>query len=79
MTDRPTAAGAMARADTAHQKIDSHEELCAERYGTINSILAELRSDSKAQSALLWGIVLSVGGASVLFLMGIVLHALKLA
>lgn len=72
MTERQTVAG-------AYSKIQSHEDLCAERYANIHTSLGELKEASGKQSALLWGIVLSVGGASVLFLVGIVLHALKLA
>lgn len=43
MTDRPTVAGALARAEAAYAKIDSHEEVCAIRYEGINKTLAELR------------------------------------
>jgi hypothetical protein len=48
MSDRRTTAGAYA-------KIEAHEDLCAERYRAINETLGELKSDGKAQSALLCG------------------------
>ena len=70
--ERQTVAGAYA-------KIEGHEDVCAERYSNINTTLGELKSAAVRQSALLWGIVLSVGGAAILFLVGIVLHALHLA
>jgi hypothetical protein len=72
MSDRRTTAGAYA-------KIEAHEDLCAERYRAINETLGELREAAGKQSALLWGIVLSVAGSALLFLVGIVLHALQLA
>lgn len=43
MSDRPTVAGALARAEEAHAKIVSHEEICAIRYDGINKTLGELR------------------------------------
>lgn len=72
MNERQTVAGAYA-------KIEGHEEVCAERYSSINTTLGKLESAAIRQSALLWGIVLSVGGTAILFLVGIVLHALRLA
>lgn len=71
MSDRQTVAGAFA-------KIESHEDLCAERYAGIHSTLGELKAAAEKQSTLLWGIVLSVAGSAVLLLVGIVTHALKL-
>lgn len=73
MSERPSIAGAMARADSAHQKIDDHERLCAERYGTIATTLAELKSDSKDQRQLLVTILLAVAGSAVLLLVSVVL------
>jgi hypothetical protein len=75
----PTAAGAMARADSAHEKIEAHEDLCAERYRAINTTLGELKADVSGQYKLLWGIVLSVGGCAIVTLLAILLHAVKLA
>jgi Flp pilus assembly protein TadB len=79
MTERPTVAGAMARADSAHQKIEDHEDLCAERYRAINTTLGDLKSASGDQSKLLWGIVLSIAGFTAVTLVAVVLHALRLA
>jgi hypothetical protein len=70
---------ALARADSAHQKIEDHEKLCAERYERINDTLSELKSDVSGQYKLLWGIVLSVGGCATVTLLAVVLHAVKLA
>lgn len=72
MTERPTATGAMARAESAHQKIEDHEKLCAERYGNINSTLDELKK-------LVWGVILGVAGFALMTLLAVMLHALKLA
>lgn len=68
----------MARANSAHERQDGHEELCAQRYASIAEALAELKGDAKGQRALLWGIILSVAGAVTMALMAIVLHAVKL-
>lgn len=73
--NRQSASGAYARADSAHQKIDDHEKLCFERYGNINTTLNQLKIAADRQSALLWGIVLSVGGAAVFIIISIMLHA----
>jgi uncharacterized protein YbcC (UPF0753/DUF2309 family) len=62
MTDRSSGAGAMARANSAHEKIESHEELCAERYSTIHSTLADLKADSRTQSRLVVGVLLALLG-----------------
>lgn len=60
MNERQTVAGAMARADSAHQKIDDHEKLCAERYGNINSNLDALKDGQKNHSRAAWGVVLAL-------------------
>lgn len=57
----------------------AHEELCAERYEGIRQILAELKSDSKDQHKLLWGVLLAVAGVSVTVLVAIVLKAANLS
>lgn len=76
---QPTLARVMARADEAHAKIASHEELCAERYAGIHSTLGELKEAANRQSALLWGIILSVAGATLLILITVVVHAAGLS
>lgn len=50
----------MAKAEAAQQKIDSHEELCAERYGTINSTLGELKKGQEGHSRAIWGGVIAL-------------------
>lgn len=72
---RPTAADAMVRADAAHAKLDAHEDLCAQRYGTISDILVEVKSDLKDQRKLMWGVILSVAGTAILALLGILLKS----
>jgi hypothetical protein len=62
MTDRPSVTGAMARADSAHQKIEDHERLCAERYANINAHLGELKDGAKTQSRLVIGVLLALLG-----------------
>lgn len=62
MSDRATASGAMARADAAHQKIEDHEKLCAERYANIHSTLGELKTGQRGHSRAAWGIVLALLG-----------------
>lgn len=71
MTDRPTVAGAMALADSAHQKIESHERLCAERYGNIHTGLDDLKK-------LVWGVILGGGGFGLVTLFAVILKAVKL-
>jgi hypothetical protein len=70
---------ALARADSAHQKIEAHEDLCAVRYKALEDALAELKSAVGGQYKLLWGIVLSFGGTAMVTLVAIVLKAVKLA
>lgn len=60
MTDRPTVAGAMARAESAHQKMDNHEAICALRYEQINTTLGELKDGAKAQNKLQWGVLVAI-------------------
>lgn len=54
MTERKTVASAHARIDLAEQSQDDHEKLCAERYGTINEKIDDLKDGQK------WAIRLSV-------------------
>lgn len=60
MTERATAAGAMAHADKAHDKIKSHEDLCAERYERIHETLTELKAGANAQNRLQWGVLIAI-------------------
>lgn len=54
MSERKTVAGAHARIDMAEQAQGDHEKLCAERYGTINEKIDDLKDGQK------WAIRLSV-------------------
>lgn len=38
----PTAQKALSRADAAHDRIEAHEDLCAERYGNIHGRLDQV-------------------------------------
>lgn len=71
MSDPQSVAGAYA-------KIESHEELCAERYARIFESLGDLKDNAGKQSTLLWGVLLSVAGFTVITLIAVMLHALKL-
>jgi hypothetical protein len=53
MTETKTVAGAYA-------KIESHEELCAERYTNIHTTLEDLKGSSKALTRTAWGVLLAV-------------------
>ena len=75
---RPTVADAMAKAEAVNERVSSHEDICAVRYGQISDILVELKSDIKDQHKLLWGVLLGVAGFVAAVLVAIVLHALKL-
>lgn len=76
---RATASDAMARADSAHAALTAHEDLCAQRYGSISDTLVELRSDLKDQQKLLWTMLMAVCGATMVVLVGIVLKAVHLS
>lgn len=54
MTERKTVAGAHARIDLTDRAQQDHERLCAERYGTINDKIDDLKDGQK------WAIRLSV-------------------
>lgn len=43
----PTAADAMAHAEAAHIKVEAHEDLCAERYGHIQTLIGNVESQVK--------------------------------
>lgn len=64
---------AIAHADAAHAKLSAHEDLCAQRYGSISDSLVELRSDIKDQQKLIWGLLLSVAGFAVVTLVAVLL------
>jgi hypothetical protein len=53
MADRQTVSGAFA-------KIESHEELCAERYRAINDTLGELKTGVRGHGRAAWGIALAL-------------------
>lgn len=55
MTDRQSVAG-------AYQKIEAHEDLCAERYQNINNTLGELKAGQQDHRRAAWGIVLALLG-----------------
>lgn len=55
MSETKTVAGAYA-------KIESHEELCAERYAGIHSSLSDLKGVAKAQANVQWGVLLALLG-----------------
>lgn len=44
----------------AYAKIESHEDLCAERYGNIDKTLARLEEGQKSHQRIAWGIVMSL-------------------
>jgi hypothetical protein len=46
----------------AYQKIESHEELCAERYETIHEKLGDLKTNAGAQNKMLLGVLLALLG-----------------
>jgi hypothetical protein len=73
MTERPTAAVALAVAENAHAKIDSHEAVCAERYSAIFEKLGDLKADNAAHKNLLQGILLAVSGTAIVLLVTVVL------
>lgn len=62
MTERPTVAGAMAHAESAHAKIQSHEDICAVRYKALNDTLGELKEGAKHATRVQWGILLAILG-----------------
>lgn len=62
----------------AYAKIDNHEEVCAERYARIFETLGDLKAKGENHSRLLWGLLLSVAGFTVVTLIAVMLHALKL-
>jgi hypothetical protein len=73
MSERPTAAVALAVAENAHAKIDTHEEICALRYTQIFEKLGELKADNASQKALLQTILLFVTGSALTLLVSVVL------
>lgn len=77
--ERPSVAEAYARAESAHDRIKDHEELCAERYRGILSAITDLKDEAKGQRGLLWGILLSVAGFTLVTLVAVVLKKTGLA
>lgn len=69
MTDRQTVAG-------AYQKIDAHEDLCAERYRQINETLGELKDGARTHNRLLISALLALlGWAGIQLWNGQVAHS----
>lgn len=60
MSERKTLAGAYEKAGDALQKIDSHEQVCAERYQNINDSLGDVKAAVKSHQKIAWGIVISL-------------------
>jgi hypothetical protein len=54
-SERMTVAG-------AYQKIEAHEDLCAERYRGIRDSLAELRDGQKGHNRAAWAIAITIAG-----------------
>jgi len=73
-----TPSDAYNHADKAHQKIDSHEELCAERYNNISITLTDMKATISGHGKLMWGILTAVSTSSVGLLVAIAFKALKL-
>lgn len=48
------------RADKAQSDIESHEEICAERYQNINSSIGDLKSDIRRGGTLAAGMIISL-------------------
>lgn len=44
----------------AYQKIEAHEDLCAERYKSINTTLEDLKEGQRNHAKAAWGIVLAL-------------------
>lgn len=53
------------RADAAHDKMDSHERLCAERYMNINKSIDDLKTGLKWLAGLLLSVLIAVSGWSL--------------
>lgn len=53
------------RAEAAHDKIDGHERLCAERYQNINKSMDDLKTGLKWLTALLLSVLIAVSGWSL--------------
>lgn len=54
------------RANAAHDKIEAHEDLCAERYRNINESVAEIKNILKWAGSGIIGLMLTVLGWLVL-------------
>jgi len=46
----------------AYQKIEAHEELCAERYANIHAKLDEVKGDQKAARNAMFGLAMAIVG-----------------
>ena len=77
----------IARDHEAHHKIDSHEKVCAERYGNLWTAIKELKEDVRrngiesnsrltAMSNRMWALVIAGGGSGFLGLAVLVFYLL---
>lgn len=53
------------RAEAAHDKMDAHERLCAERYQNINNSMSDLKTGLKWLAGLLLSVLIAVSGWSL--------------
>lgn len=59
----------------AYDKLEAHEDLCAERYRAIHETLGDMKSDAKTQNRLIVGVLLAlVGWMGVQLWSGQVVH-----
>lgn len=78
MSERQTVAGAYTAIADVDAKVETHEAVCAERYGRINEVLGELKEGAKNQQKLLWGVLIAAAGWGLSTLAGVVLRAASL-
>lgn len=58
----------------AFDKIENHEELCAERYQTIHEKLGDLKNDARLQGRMIIGVLLALLGWMAAQLIGPLVH-----
>lgn len=71
------ALAARAKAEQAQRDIDSHEDVCAERYENIHAKLTEMKTEFSAQNRRIWGLFGWLGGTGFLILMGVLSFLLR--
>lgn len=59
----------------AYDKIEAHEDLCAVRYGQINSTLTELKAGQQAHQRAAWAVVMALVAWMGIQLWGGIPHA----